>query len=132
MIVFVCSQGRMRSRTAALIASLGGLDALHCGTDISALVPLTRGMLSDADLFICMESHHASIVKDRLAQAYDPEDPKLCEMREVVSLGVEDLYNFKDPQLIDSLTYLIEYRGYPEIAQAMKEGAYRLAEMHGC
>lgn len=128
MIVFVCSQGRIRSRTAAVLAIMGGVDAIHCGTDTSAMAPLTIGILREGRVFICMEKAHAEIVKDRLHKAHDPEDSKLCEPKEVISLGVEDVYNLKDEQLISSLLYLVEYRGYPELAQAMKEGAFALAE----
>lgn len=97
MILFVCSQGRIRSRTAEVLALLGGLDARSCGTDSDALVPLTPNLLWPADVVVCMERHHANKVAGFMA----------AEGKRMVSLGIEDVWNPFDPQLIEQLVSAI-------------------------
>ena len=43
-ILFVCSQGRIRSRTAEVLAVRAGMDARSCGTDADAMVPINGAL----------------------------------------------------------------------------------------
>lgn len=62
-ILFVCSQGVIRSRTAEVLATFGGIDARSCGTDDDAIVTVRNGMLLWADHIVCMERFHADYVR---------------------------------------------------------------------
>lgn len=114
MILFVCSQGRIRSRTAEVLALLGGIDARSCGTDEDALAPLNPQLLWPADLVVCMERRHAKRVETYMA----------AEGKPVVSLGIEDEWEPFDPELVRQLISLIRHRLMDDaLADAMERGA---------
>ena len=113
MILFVCSQGRIRSRTAEVLTLLGGLQARCCGTDQDALVPLNNNLLRAADTIICMEQSHAKIVKG----VGVPEGTPL------VSLGIRDVWTPFCPLLVKELVRLTRMRLDDNlIADAMARG----------
>lgn len=117
MILFVCSQGRSRSRTAEVLALLGGVNARCCGTDSDAMVPVNNQLLRAAETIICMERHHAKEIKTYMGS----------EGKVIVSLGIEDVWNPFDPMLIDQLILLIRHRlGEDALADAMMRGEDRL------
>ena len=60
-VLFVCSLGRMRSKTAA--HCIGGIEARYCGTDQDADVRITPELIQWADKVICMEYEHLSAVE---------------------------------------------------------------------
>lgn len=66
-ILFVCSQGRHRSRTAAihLRRRLPDIDTAFAGTSADADVPLTAQHVAWADTIICMEHAHRSKIRRR-------------------------------------------------------------------
>jgi predicted protein tyrosine phosphatase len=117
MVLFVCSLGKLRSRTAELLCLFGGLDARACGTAPDALAPVTDGLLREADLVVCMESTHKRALKD--FQHYGA-----CE---TVTLGVEDNYDRLEPELVSLLCYQVRFHS-PQVADAMERGA---AVLHG-
>lgn len=120
MVLFVCSQGRIRSRTAEVIALLGGVHARSCGTDADALSPITNGLLRAADTIICMERAHAQEVKTYMG----------AEGKVIVSLGIEDVWNPFDPMLIERLILYIRHRlGEDALSDAMAKGEQRLREL---
>lgn len=120
MVLFVCSLGKLRSRTAELLCLFGGLDARACGTAPEALAPVTDGLLREADLVVCMESHHKKALKP--FQHYGA-----CL---TVTLGVEDVYDRLDPELVRSLCYQVRLHA-PEVADAMEKGALKLQSLPG-
>lgn len=117
MILFVCSQGRIRSRTAEVIAMLGGVNARCCGTDENAIIPVNNELLRPAEAIICMEKLHADIVNMYMGSEGKP----------VVSLGIRDVWNPFDDMLIDQLVNLTRIRleGH-ELADKMALGAERM------
>ncbi len=100
MILFVCSQGKIRSRTAEVLTLMGGLLARSCGTDSDALVPLNNDLLRGADTVICMEQAHSKLVNE-----YRGSESKI-----VVSLGIRDVWNPFDPFLVEQLIRLTRLR----------------------
>lgn len=93
MILFVCSQGMIRSRTAEVLAIRAGLDARSCGTDFDAIVPVNDHLIRMADVVICMESVHAGIVCEFMH----------AEGKQILVLGIEDIYLPHEVKLIKVL-----------------------------
>lgn len=111
MVLFVCSQGQLRSRTAELLCLFGGQDARCCGTDESSPYPVNDRMLAQASLVVCMENEHKKALKD------------FCHYseKEVVVLGIKDVYNRLDPMLMQSLVYQMGFHNQG-VADVMDKG----------
>ena len=107
-ILFVCSQGRIRSRTAEVIAVRGGMDARSCGTDADAVVPINDHLIREAGIIVCMEEHHAATVRE-----FMHADGKTIHI-----LEIEDIYEPFTPRLIAVLTAKINGI-LPEVSRAM-------------
>lgn len=120
MILFVCSQGRIRSRTAEVISLLGGINARCCGTDENAIIPVNNELLRPAEAIVCMEKLHADIVNMYMGSEGKP----------VVSLGIRDVWNPFDPLLIDQLVQLTRLRlERDDVADMMALGAKRMKDL---
>jgi predicted protein tyrosine phosphatase len=120
MILFVCSLGKLRSRTAELLCLFGGLDARACGTAPDALAPVSDSLLRIADLVVCMETgHHRAL---RGFQHYGSS--------ELVTLGIEDRYDRLEPELVTLLCYHMRFHA-PHVADAMERGKSVLANLPG-
>lgn len=120
MILFVCSLGKLRSRTAELLCLFGGLDARACGTAKDALVPITDHLLREANLVVCMERAHQLALRE--FQHYGACD--------VVTLGIEDRYARLEPELIRLLVHQVRLHTV-DVADAMERGASMLAQLPG-
>lgn len=120
MVLFVCSLGKLRSRTAELLCLFGGLDARCAGTAKDALVPVTDALLREADLVVCMEGEHARALREFSHFGS-------CSL---VTLGVPDEFDRLQPELVADLVY---YMGFHDetVAAAMRRGADVLAELPG-
>lgn len=108
-ILFVCSQGAIRSRTAEVLAVRGGLDARSCGTDADAVVPINDHLIRVADIIVCMEEHHADTVREFMH----------AEGKALHVLGIEDIYEPFTPRLIAVLTAKLG-AVLPEVARALE------------
>lgn len=117
MVLFVCSQGRIRSRTAEVLALLGGCAARSCGTDDDAMVPINNALLRAADLIICMERHHAVLVREYMA----------AEDKSIVSLGLRDVYSPFEPELMRLLVTTVGHQD-EAIGKALALGLARLEQ----
>ena len=120
MVLFVCSLGKLRSRTAELLCLFGGLEARCCGTDEAALYSVNDALLREADLVICMEREHARALRE--FSHYDASA--------VVTLGIRDVYNRLDAELVETLVRLVRLHD-PKVAEAMERGAQVLASLPG-
>lgn len=116
MVLFVCSLGKLRSRTAELLCLFGGMDARACGTAPEALAPVTDSLLREADLVVCMEKHHQRALREFQHYGAAP----------VVVLGVEDIYDRLDPGLVQLLLHQVRLHS-TEVADSMQRGAELLA-----
>lgn len=109
--LFVCSQGKIRSRTAEVLCALGGMPARSCGTDADAIVPINDVLVRGADAIFCMEAPHKRAV---LAMAHG--DPA-----RTFQLGLRDIYSPYETLLIDHLILATEGLD-PRVAEALRRG----------
>lgn len=120
MILFVCSQGKLRSRTAELLCLFGGLYARCAGTDQDAEAPISDAMLRQASLVVCMEKHHQTALKDFQHYGAAP-----C-----VLLGIPDEFDRMSHSLVRSLIYQVSFHDQV-VAQAMERGYALLSDQPG-
>lgn len=113
-VLFVCSQGVIRSRTAEVLATLGGINARSCGTDDDAIVPVNNRLIAWADQVICMEKFHSDYVKLFCAADGVP----------VQSLGIPDEYMPFDDELVALLIGSLHYKLEPA-SDAIRAGNER-------
>ena len=95
MILYVCSQGKIRSRTAEVLCLIGGMDVRSCGTDDSAIVRVSDGLIREADVIVCMEHLHALALQEMNFMH--------LEIANVIELGIQDIYEPFDPGLVEKL-----------------------------
>lgn len=92
-ILFVCSKNKWRSRTAESIFKNRPFDIVKsAGTENTARVKLTEGILKWADIIFVMEEKHE---KKIVASYHD-----ICQNKQIITLGIEDRYKYMDKELI--------------------------------
>ena len=95
-LLFICSRNRRRSLTAEeIFAGVPSVDVRSAGTQPSARIVVTEGLLRWADLIFVMEKSHLN----RLREKY----PQALQEKQIVSLHIPDDYEFMQPELIDEL-----------------------------
>ena len=95
-VLFVCSRNLRRSLTAEQIfRDMPGIEARSAGTQPSARIAVTEGVLGWADLILVMEKSHLR----RLEERY----PEALAGKQVIALHIRDNYEFMQPELIDEL-----------------------------
>lgn len=109
MILFICSQGMIRSRTAEVLAVRAGLDARSCGTDSDAVVPVNDHLIRLADVIVCMEAFHADIVREFMH----------AEGKDIHVLDIEDIYAPFEKGLVTTLLLKLGHT-LPEVAEAIR------------
>lgn len=114
MILFVCSQSFLRSRTAELLCCMGGLEARCAGTDKNALYAINDELLMSAQYIFCMERRHLKEISKMAG----------FDRRRAVVLNIPDDYARFDPELVDSLIKRTEPFD-DEISSAMRLGWLR-------
>lgn len=119
-VLFVCSQGKLRSRTAELLCLFGGVYARACGTDPDAEAVVTDPLLRQADLVVCMEPHHKQALASFQHYMKAP----------TVTLGIPDHYDRLDPMLIRSLIFQMRVHDR-SVAEAMARGNTLLNSLAG-
>jgi predicted protein tyrosine phosphatase len=87
-LLFVCNQGRHRSRTAADMLS-GNLSTRAVG--LFSERPLAESDLSWADLVIVMEDFQRTEISKRF--------PKQYLQKQIVCIDIPDMYSYGDPAL---------------------------------
>lgn len=117
-VLFVCSVGRIRSRTAEVLATLGDagkhFEFRSCGSDYNSLhilVPVSNQLLSWADHIICMEKYHVEKISGLMGSEGKPME----------SLGIKDIYRPFDVDLQDVLVQSLISRDLA-IADAVQRG----------
>jgi predicted protein tyrosine phosphatase len=120
MILFICSQGRMRSRTAELLCLFGGLDARSAGTEADCVSPVNDALLREADEVFCMEAEHYDSIRD------------LChfDSQSVTVLHIRDRYDRLESELVETLIRVMKQHR-PAIGEDMRQGALLLAAQPG-
>lgn len=93
-VLFICSQGKYRSRTAAdYFKSVWGWDTDFAGTDIDAVKRVTESQVREADLIICMENSHRNKIRRKWKGL----------SKKIKVWGIEDEYYYYDPLLLSEL-----------------------------
>ena len=118
-VLFVCSQARLRSRTAELLCLFGGMNARCAGTDPDSLSPITQQAVAGARLVVCMEERHSHALRK---QGIAPDW--------VVTLAIPDRYDRLEPSLVEILIQRLSEHA-PDVAEAMRRGAALLDSMPG-
>jgi predicted protein tyrosine phosphatase len=99
-VLFVCSQNRLRSPTAARIfADHEGLEVASAGVSPDADNPLTSEIVEWADIIFVMEKAHRNRLRKRFKAS-------LRNVR-IVCLNIPDEYEFMDPVLVRLLSALV-------------------------
>jgi predicted protein tyrosine phosphatase len=95
-LLFICSRNEWRSRTAEeIFKHLPGYAVKSAGTEPSARIRVTAGLLGWADVLFVMERKHRDILRQRF--------PDAIVDRPIHCLDIPDDYTFMDPDLIASL-----------------------------
>ena len=87
--LFVCNQGRHRSRTAAELFS-GRYAGIY-----SEESPVTDELISWADMVLVMEDAQRSWIGENF--------PKQCMAKKIVSLDIPDVYQYRQEELVQLL-----------------------------
>lgn len=120
MILFVCSQGKLRSRTAELLCLFGGVHARSAGSEADADVPLNDSLIRQASLIVCMERKHLVALKEFQHYGACP----------AVQLGIPDDYDRLEPALMRDLIYQARFHDHG-LADAMDRGRALLLNQAG-
>lgn len=91
-LLFICSQNQNRSKTAEELFK-GRFETKSAGLYNDK--PLAEKQLSWADVVVVMEDAHRAEIARRF--------PKQYMQKRIVSLGIPDLYDYNEPQLIELL-----------------------------
>lgn len=92
-VLFVCSQNRLRSPTAAQVfARRRDIEVDSAGTNHDADNPLTAELVEWADIIFVMEKAHRNKLQKRFR-------PQLKKAR-IICLDIPDEFEFMDPMLV--------------------------------
>ena len=95
-ILFVCSQNKLRSPTAeAVFCNEPELEVRSAGLNNDAEVPLGIEDVEWADIIFVMEQTH----KKKIRKKFKP----FLNSQKVICLGIPDIYEYMDPELIKIL-----------------------------
>jgi len=88
-ILFICNQGRNRSKTAAEVFSEGFRTA---SASLYSDTPVTETQLAQADVIIAMEERHRTEIAERF--------PRIYLQKRILVLGIPDIYRYGQPELV--------------------------------
>lgn len=95
-ILFICSQNKLRSRTAeTLFDGRPGIDVRSAGTSPDARVVLDAKLISWAELIVCMDREHLSFVRKKFGS--------IVEHRKLLCWGIPDEYDYMQAELVELL-----------------------------
>jgi predicted protein tyrosine phosphatase len=95
-ILFVCSECRLRSPTAAAVFSqYPGIQAVCAGTNPDAETPVSGDLVEWADIILVMERAHRNKIVNRFGD--------LLVDKTIGVLDIPDHFPFMDPLLVDLL-----------------------------
>lgn len=92
-LLFICSRNKIRSLTAEkLLGGVPGYEARSAGTQPSARVSVTSGLIRWADIIFCMEKSHLQKIQERF--------PEEIAGKRVLTLHIPDEYQFMSEDLL--------------------------------
>lgn len=99
-VLFICSENRLRSPTAAAVFSnYPGIEARSAGTNRSCATPLSAELVAWADKILVMEKHHRNKLRKHFREALGAKP--------VWVLGIPDDYDYMDPGLVAILKQVV-------------------------
>ena len=109
-ILFICSQGKLRSPTAAqLYSNTPGLEVASAGLNSDAVVPVKPDLLEWADRIFVMEKNH----RNRLTRKFKTH----LQGKRITVLGIPDEYDFMD----EILLMILEQKLTPMLGRPNKQ-----------
>ena len=95
-ILFVCSENRLRSPTAAAVFSeYPGVEAISAGTNADCETPVSGDLVEWADVILVMEKPH----RNKVAKKFRT----LLKNKKLAVLDIPDDYDYMDEHLINLL-----------------------------
>lgn len=95
-ILFVCTENRLRSPTAAAIFSdYEGVEAISAGTNPNAATPVSAELIEWADVILVMEERHKIKLTEQFAEQVGD--------KKIGVLGLPDIYDYMEPVLVQLL-----------------------------
>lgn len=95
-ILFVCSENRLRSPTAAAVFSeYDGVETISAGTNADCESPVSGDLIEWADVILVMEKSHKSKVAKKFRA--------LLKDKKLAVLGIPDNFGYMDPSLVQIL-----------------------------
>ena len=112
-VLFVCTQNKVRSLTAEhLYRERQDLEVRSCGTAAFAKNQLTEEVMKWADMVFIFDELQADAIEKKFG--------KDVFGKEIISLGLADVYQYKSESLVLKLTAKIEpYLGRPNAKAAV-------------
>ncbi len=112
-VLFVCTQNKVRSLTAEhLYRVRQDLEVRSCGTAAFAKNQLTEEVMKWADMVFIFDELQAEAIEKKFG--------KDAFGKEIISLGLADVYQYKSESLVLKLTAKIEpYLGRPNAKSAV-------------
>ena len=103
-VLTVCSANMLRSPTIAHVLSAEpyNFNTRSAGIAGFALIPVTEELLMWADEVVCADTEHALHIRDKLMQ-YQLDKP-------IVNLNIPDIYEYRNPKLIELIKERYEQR----------------------
>ena len=92
-ILFVCSENRLRSPTAAaLFSEYDGVEAFSAGTNKDSEQPVTGDLVEWADAILVMEKSH----RNKISKKFQT----LLKNKKLSVLDIPDNFEYMDPELV--------------------------------
>jgi predicted protein tyrosine phosphatase len=91
-ILFICNQGKNRSKTAAEVFS-GRFTTASAG--LYGNTPVSESQLGQADVILVMEERHRREIAERF--------PALYLQKQILVLGIPDIYRYGQSELMHLL-----------------------------
>jgi predicted protein tyrosine phosphatase len=92
-LLFVCSESRLRSPTAAAVFSrYPGVEAISAGTNRDAQTPVSGDLIAWADVVLVMEKSHRNKIAKRFREQ--------LKGKKLAVLDIPDHYGFMAPELV--------------------------------
>lgn len=92
-ILFICNQGKYRSKTAQDLFSKQHIT--NSAGIFSEENPLTKNKIIEADIIFTMEENQRREIATRF--------PKEYMLKKIICLNIPDIYQYNDTKLIDQL-----------------------------
>lgn len=103
--LFVCSAGMLRSATAAVVGDSLGMNTRACGSESYALIPLSANLILWADtIYFVNEYNYYGALQQFSEYATLEADIR----RKAVVWDIEDVYDYRDPELMQIITKLLQ------------------------